>query len=264
MSSQKLIYENGRPKLVSLNFRARKSSDQKYNRYRTEHQHDYIKFYHSAAWKHIREQVVLRDNFQCQRCGLEATLVDHIIPSSEDWDSRQDMDNLEALCKECHYFKTRREDAKHKKGIRREMNITVVSGYPASGKTTYVQENKTDHDLIFDYDYLMSSLSGLPLHESNINVHDYVELFYELILRKLKAEKTFENVWIIRTFPDRKLDTLLVNREVHHVFIDTDKDICRERIIEQGRNLEEFEKVVKKIDKLIESGDYQGFDKIPN
>lgn len=262
MPNKKLVYENGRPKLVSLNFRARKSSDQKYNRYRTEHHHDYIKFYHSSQWLHLRKQVLLRDNFQCQRCGLEATLVDHIIPSSEDWDSRLDIDNLESLCKDCHYYKTKREDAKHKKGIRREMKITVVAGYPASGKTTYVQDHKTNHDLIFDYDYLMSSLSGLPLHESNVNVHDYVELIYEMILRKLKAEQTFSNVWIIRSFPDKKLDSLLVNRDLSHVFIDTDKDVCRKRIIERGNDLEEFERVAKRIDELISSGKYHGYKKV--
>lgn len=262
MPTKKLVYENGRPKLVGLDYRSRKNSDQKYNRYRAEHNHDYIKFYHSSQWLHVREQVLLRDGYRCQRCGLEATLVDHIIPSSEDWESRLDTVNLQSLCKDCHYFKTRREDAKHKKGIRRSMKITVVAGYPASGKTTYVQEHKTDHDLIFDYDYLMSALSGKSLHTFDVNLHDYIELIYEMILRKLKAEQTFDNVWIIRSFTDKKLDSLLVNRDLHHIYIDTDKDTCRQRIVDQGRDLQDFEKVVKKIDKSIDSGDYHGYKKI--
>ena len=31
-----------------------------------------------------------------------------------------------------------------------------------------------------------------------------------MIIRKLRIEKTFDNVWIIKTFPDERLENLLV------------------------------------------------------
>lgn len=45
------------------------------------------------------------------------------------------------------------------------------------------------------------------LHQSNVEIYEYVELIYEMIIRKLRTEKTFNNVWIIRTFPDERLRT---------------------------------------------------------
>ena len=259
MSSKKLIYENGRPKLVSLNYRSRKSSDQKYNRYRSSHKQEYLKFYHSAEWLHIREQVLLRDGSICQRCGMQATLVDHIIPSEDDWEDRLNLDNLQALCKDCHYFKTRREEAKRKGGIKEAMTIYIISGYPGCGKTTYVHFHITESDLIYDYDALMSALSGNPLHTFNLNINDYIVLFYEMLLRKLKAEQTFNNVWIIRTYPDEKLDSLLVNRNLKHLFIKCDVNVCRNYIIQQNRDLQNFEDVVKKIDLAKSAGKFDGY-----
>ena len=70
-------------------------------------------FYHSAAWKHVRAVALMRDGGMCQDCmdrmraGIgvhphRATLVHHIVPRSERPDLELDLDNLRALCPECH------------------------------------------------------------------------------------------------------------------------------------------------------------------
>jgi 5-methylcytosine-specific restriction endonuclease McrA len=50
--------------------------------------------------------VLKRDGYICQRCGMEATHVDHIIPrrlmTGEAVDS---LDNLQSLCKKCNLQK---------------------------------------------------------------------------------------------------------------------------------------------------------------
>ena len=50
--------------------------------------------------------VLKRDGYTCQRCGMEATHVDHIIPrrlmAGEAVDS---LDNLQAMCKKCNLAK---------------------------------------------------------------------------------------------------------------------------------------------------------------
>ncbi|MFD1431382.1 HNH endonuclease [Lacticaseibacillus yichunensis] len=257
MPMQKLSFINGKPTLVPVNQRTRQSSDRQYNQRRADADSDYLSFYHSAAWLHTRKQVLMRDNYLCQRCGLEATLVDHVIPSEDDWEDRLNVDNLEALCKDCHYWKTRRENAKRKKGERRAMRINVIAGYPASGKTTYVRDHCGSHDLIYDYDALMAALTGQPAHTHNINAHDYVQLIYEMMLRKLKAEQTFDNVWIILTYPDDKLDSLLVNRDVHHIRLTTSREICVARLREQGR-LDAME-AINKVDQLLADGKFAGY-----
>jgi len=57
----------------------------------------------TALWRKIRSRVLTRDQHTCQRCGLEATHVDHIIPRRLGGDDG--MDNLQALCKPCNLSK---------------------------------------------------------------------------------------------------------------------------------------------------------------
>ena len=70
-------------------------------------------FYHTAAWKRLRQVALMRDGGMCQDCmdrmraGIgvrpnRATLVHHIIPRSERPDLELRLDNLRALCPECH------------------------------------------------------------------------------------------------------------------------------------------------------------------
>lgn len=68
------------------------------------------------------------------------------------------------------------------------MEIKIVCGLPASGKSTYVKRHMTDHDLIYDYDELMQTLTGLPSRSRNHDAHDHIILFLDQMLRKLKAE----------------------------------------------------------------------------
>ena len=169
---------------------------------------------------------------------MEAELVDHIIPSKDDWSDRLNSENLQSLCRECHKVKTKREWMKHHKGMTRYMDINIVCGLPGSGKTTYVKQHMTEHDLIYDYDSLMCSLSGLNNHQSNHDIHDYIMLFFDQMLRKLKSEQTFNNVWIIRTLPDKKIDTLLNNyHHINHIVVMTDPIVCEQRLREQKRQI---------------------------
>ncbi|WP_203633743.1 HNH endonuclease [Lacticaseibacillus suibinensis] len=259
MPQTKLVFINGRRQLVPLNQIVRQDSDRKYNQHRKQVKSDYLAFYHSAQWQHTRQSVLLRDSYLCQRCGLEASLVDHIIPSEDDWEDRLDPDNLESLCRDCHFWKTRRETVKRKKGQHRRMRINIIAGYPASGKTTYVHKHAGQHDLIYDYDALMSALTGLPLHQGNVDANDYVQLFFELILRKLKAEQTFEQVWIIQTYADDKLDSLLVSHDLHHIMLNTSRETCIERLNKEHRNVSSLLKAMNRIDEQKHDGKFAKF-----
>jgi 5-methylcytosine-specific restriction endonuclease McrA/predicted kinase len=246
----KLSLLNGKPTLVPYDAANRKNNDRAYNQRRSANQSKYVTFYKTREWLHTRQQVLTRDYQLCQRCGLEGSLVDHIVPSKDDWEDRLCLDNLQTLCKDCHSIKTKREWIKHHKGAERYMTIKMVCGLPGSGKSTYATKHRTDHDLIYDYDVLMSALSGLPLHERNQDIHDYVMLFYDQLLRKLRAEKTFNSVWIIQTYPDERLDTLLSNyHHVDHILIDTDKQICIERLKKQNRFNENMNSVFNEFSK---------------
>jgi len=68
---------------------------------------DVKKFYKSGVWKNKREQILKRDNFECQRCKRngefsKAKVVHHIKHLDEFPELALDDDNLESLCKQCH------------------------------------------------------------------------------------------------------------------------------------------------------------------
>lgn len=65
------------------------------------------KFYKSKEWQKARRLALIRDKGLCQRCGLPAEEVHHKehLTSSNINDSSISLglDNLESLCKDCHF-----------------------------------------------------------------------------------------------------------------------------------------------------------------
>lgn len=46
------------------------------------------------------------------------------------------------------------------------MKIVVVHGPPCSGKTTFVQENISNSDIVFDYDRILRAISAKQNHRT--------------------------------------------------------------------------------------------------
>lgn len=72
-----------------------------------------VRGYGTRWHKYIRPQVLLRDNYTCQVCGLltankNALHIDHITPKSKG--GTDDISNLQTLCASCHSVKTARHD----------------------------------------------------------------------------------------------------------------------------------------------------------
>lgn len=70
-------------------------------------------------WRRLRDRVISRDAGLCQPCERAgrislATEVDHIIPQAEG--GKDDVDNLQAICIDCHKAKTQEEAAR---GVKR-------------------------------------------------------------------------------------------------------------------------------------------------
>lgn len=65
------------------------------------------KFYKSDQWRTVRELVLHRDAYICQKCKRQgritpATIVHHIIPVRYDSKKALELDNLETICASCH------------------------------------------------------------------------------------------------------------------------------------------------------------------
>ncbi|MBI9015479.1 MAG: HNH endonuclease [Clostridiales bacterium] len=66
-----------------------------------------VNFYHSSAWRKLRQHVLIRDNYLCQECLKEshitsAEIVHHIIEIKDDPSLSLKADNCISLCKACH------------------------------------------------------------------------------------------------------------------------------------------------------------------
>lgn len=81
-------------------------------------------FYHSTAWRRIRQQALHRDHYLCQEClkskkVTPATEVHHIVPLEVDPSLGLELSNLQSLCWRCH------EGTKHRN--KREISIPGVN-----------------------------------------------------------------------------------------------------------------------------------------
>jgi 5-methylcytosine-specific restriction protein A len=89
------------------------------NEYKTVEQK--TKFYTSYAWKKLRQQVIERDNYECQECKRQgkvfinthemnksgkrkkiSLIVHHLKELEEHPELALDIDNLETVCVNCH------------------------------------------------------------------------------------------------------------------------------------------------------------------
>lgn len=79
------------------------------------------KFYNSVEWRHLRQQILERDHWECAECkhqGLvttrdEVLTVDHIKPLEEHPELVMDKDNLQVLCHMHHDMKHERMNFYH-------------------------------------------------------------------------------------------------------------------------------------------------------
>lgn len=80
-------------------------------------------FYNSGEWKQKRQDIIERDNNECQWCKNEGRVtaaadssleVDHINELEEHPELALDDDNLRTLCKDCHNKRHGRMNYKHK------------------------------------------------------------------------------------------------------------------------------------------------------
>ena len=57
----------------------------------------------TSKWRKIRATILRRDQYTCQKCGLEGDTVDHIVPRK--LGGGDEPSNLQCLCRRCNYSK---------------------------------------------------------------------------------------------------------------------------------------------------------------
>jgi len=202
---------------------------------------DYAKqFYGSSQWKKARSLYLSSQFFICEDCGEIASIVHHIKPITpnniNDPNITLNQNNFKAVCEDCHTLihsggvKQNGVTFDENGNIAKEANVFLVCGSPASGKSFYVKNRKTKHDIVIDLDYICAALMGeldniYADHEPVLSVALEVKaLLYEVITaRRGKWQKAYV-VTSIANIAEQKAIAREINAEI--VLIDTNIGDC--------------------------------------
>ena len=207
-------------------------------------QQDYDRRRGSAAsrgydrrWQRLRT-MVLASSPLCVMCLAEnrvtpATEVDHIRPLADGGDHSED--NLQPLCKSHHSRKTARDVRRRHQGAI-TVPVTIITGPPGAGKTTYVNERRQWGDLVVDVDAIYAALSGLPWYEKPDVLLPFVLEARDAILDRLHGEAALRHAWIITSEADRtELERLKQRYNATLLAIETPAAECLRRIAADPR-----------------------------
>jgi len=110
-------------------------------------------------------------------------------------------------------------------------NITLVTGPPCSGKTTYVQQHMQPGDLVIDYDALAVALGSPDTHDHPKQLVPYIMQARDAVIDRIQRDRTLKQAWLIRTRP-RPSDLAIATE---HIALDTPREECLRRAIAAGR-----------------------------
>ena len=149
------------------------------------------------------------------------------------------------------YLKMLRElagdESKHK--------VYVVSGAPASGKTTYVRQHKQSGDLVFDLDHICAALGGTDeLYEDHKPYLDVALAIRDVVYDKIQCrEGNWRNAYVITAQKDTsKIKQLVRELDAELVRIDTPKAKCIDNANNDPRRQANIEKHIEIINKYFD------------
>jgi predicted kinase len=103
-----------------------------------------------------------------------------------------------------------------------------VVGQAGSGKTTYVEQHKQPDDLVFDYDYVMQEITGLPLHQGLPGAVGSVLAKRDQFIEATQYSK--HHVWIIVSNPKAVVVKMMEAAGATVVVMSTDDEECKRRL----------------------------------
>jgi hypothetical protein len=194
----------------------------------------------SRPWERLRQQVLARDRYLCQRClafgrVTRATEVDHVIPL-EQGGREDDSRNCQSLCHDCHLIKTateRRGAAARPEWLPTpRCPVTLLTGPPGAGKTTYARAHRAPGDVVVDLDDCFFDICGVHGHTA-----DRAHLGAALRLRNARladlARKSITGrAWVIVGAPTREEEQWWVTKlgDAQHLRLDPGVEVLRLRI----------------------------------
>ena len=198
-------------------------------------------FYVSDEWRGLRAALIFeRTNpkdgiLYCEECGEPIINLYECIGHHEqeltmrnvnDYSVSLNPANVRLVHLRCH-------NAIHARfGFMAQKKVYYVYGAPCSGKSTFVQQNKGNSDLVVDIDLLWQAVTGGALYDKPDALKTPVFTLRDSLLDVVKTRSgKWERAWIIEGGArkgDRGRRIAALGAE--DIFIDTDKDTCLRRL----------------------------------
>lgn len=159
-------------------------------------------------------------------CDARATTVDHVVPDHVG--GAHTVENLEPACKSHNSARGSRASGDGRYGA----TTVVVTGPPASGKSTYVREHAARDDVVIDLDALARALmpdAGVDDHVYPDHVrHVAIGARAEAIWRATRLREAV-TVWLIHAMPSAEQLEDYRTRRWQVLEIDPGRDVVLDR-----------------------------------
>lgn len=226
-------------------------------------------FYNSEVWSNCKQQVlfdrVKEDGIvYCEYCGKPimtqfnpkknnnkySMIFHHKIELTDknymDYNISINPDNIQIVHFKCHNMIHERFA-----GGKPRKKVYLVYGSPCSGKTTWVNEQLGENDIVFDLDSLWQYVSGKPRYIKPSIYADMVFALKNEYLEQIKMRTGYwNNAYIIMgkelaSSSDRKQKAESFDAELIH--IDTSKEQCLKNLYDNpcGRDIKAWERYIE-------------------
>lgn len=109
--------------------------------------------------------------------------------------------------------------------------VTLVTGPPASGKTTYVQTHAQPGDLVVDLDAIAQALGSPDTHDHPEQLKPFIFEARDAVIERIGRDASVARAWLIAVNPTDR--DLALATDV--VTLDVDAETCKARAQEAGR-----------------------------
>ena len=206
-------------------------------------------FYKSTEWKKLLEVLKLKrvnenGDLICEHCGKAITKKYDCIGHHKQELTEENVNNTDISLNEENimlvHFKCHNE-IHNRFGYNRKQ-VYIIYGSPFSGKMDYVREAAGADDLICDVDSIYQSISINNRYNKSNKLKSNVFAIRDFIIDMIKVRQgKWNNAFIVATLSSRQQRERLCNLvNARLVFINTSKEDCIRRCIEQTNNNKEY------------------------